>query len=145
MRLVANMDYGKILRELRLSAGLTQQQIADALHVDRAHTSHIEQGRRKPSVDALERWVEICGGTFQILRRGDTPDPLASLTAEQRAVVTAMEQLPNEDAARIVEVARALRQAQSPVLDMLRAQIDGPVAYARNSASPVAIAEKMVG
>ncbi|MFJ6568039.1 Scr1 family TA system antitoxin-like transcriptional regulator [Streptomyces sp. NPDC091292] len=46
--------YGNWLREQREAAGLTQQELADAALMTRSHISHIEAGRRIPSVeDAL--------------------------------------------------------------------------------------------
>ncbi|MGC5361726.1 helix-turn-helix domain-containing protein [Streptomyces sp. DT24] len=47
--------YGEWIREQRVAAGLTQQDLADAAIMTRSHISHIEAGRRVPSQDDARR------------------------------------------------------------------------------------------
>lgn len=47
--------YGDWLREQRLAAGLTQQELADAAIMTRSHIAHIEAGRRTPSKEDARR------------------------------------------------------------------------------------------
>ncbi|MGW1257284.1 helix-turn-helix domain-containing protein [Streptomyces sp. NPDC002513] len=47
--------YGDWLREQRESAGLTQQELADAAFMTRSHIAHIEAGRRIPSKEDARR------------------------------------------------------------------------------------------
>lgn len=47
--------YGDWLKEQRVAAGLTQQQLADAAVMTRSHISHIEAGRRVPSKEDARR------------------------------------------------------------------------------------------
>jgi transcriptional regulator with XRE-family HTH domain len=49
------MDYGKALRIARAISGLQQKELAELAHVDPSHISLIEKGRRKPSVDTIEK------------------------------------------------------------------------------------------
>jgi transcriptional regulator with XRE-family HTH domain len=55
------MDIGRRLRELRAAAGLTQQALADRLHVSNRLVSHVENGRNFPSVEVLAAWADACG------------------------------------------------------------------------------------
>lgn len=41
--------FGDVLRRLRLRCGLTQQAVADALHVHRATYSYYESGKTLPN------------------------------------------------------------------------------------------------
>ncbi|MFD5745827.1 helix-turn-helix domain-containing protein [Streptomyces sp. NPDC127033] len=47
--------YGDWLKERRVAAGLTQQELADAAIMTRSHISHIEAGRRVPSKEDARR------------------------------------------------------------------------------------------
>ena len=41
------------LRNLRRAYGMTQQELADVAGISRGAVSHIERGRRKPTLDVL--------------------------------------------------------------------------------------------
>ena len=45
--------FGETLRHLRTKKGLSQQQLAERLHVERASVTNWEAGRRIPSIDML--------------------------------------------------------------------------------------------
>ncbi|WP_232109978.1 helix-turn-helix domain-containing protein [Streptomyces buecherae] len=63
--------FGELVRQLRIRAGLTQDQLATALPVDRSLIGHIEAGKRRPDpehvkvfdklLDAGGLLVEMCG------------------------------------------------------------------------------------
>ncbi|WP_112662183.1 helix-turn-helix domain-containing protein [Microvirga flavescens] len=44
---------GENVRQLRLDANLTQQEVADRIGVDRAHISALEAGNRNPTIVTL--------------------------------------------------------------------------------------------
>ena len=49
------MHYIPLLRELRKKNGLTQQHVADFLHIDRSTYAYYESGRTKINIDILLR------------------------------------------------------------------------------------------
>ena len=49
------MHYIPLVRKLRKENGLTQQQIADYLHIDRSTYAYYESGRTKINIDILIR------------------------------------------------------------------------------------------
>ncbi len=51
--------YIELLRRLRKSNGLTQQQVAEYLHLDRSTYAYYESGRTKISIDMLLRLAEL--------------------------------------------------------------------------------------
>ena len=53
--------FGETLRCLRTQKGLSQQQLADLLHVERASVTNWEADRRVPSIDMLFRIAEVLG------------------------------------------------------------------------------------
>ena len=56
------MHYVKLLKTLRKENGLTQQQVADYLHLDRSSYAYYESGRTKINIDILIRLAQF----FQI-------------------------------------------------------------------------------
>jgi len=67
------MDYGKALRIGRAIAGLQQKELAELAGIDPSHISLIEIGKRKPSVDAVEK----------LARALQIPDHLLTLLAAE--------------------------------------------------------------
>lgn len=51
--------YGDWLKQQRETAGLTQQQLADAAVMTRSHIAHIEAGRRIPSGRTRDGWTRL--------------------------------------------------------------------------------------
>ncbi|MFI2027032.1 helix-turn-helix domain-containing protein [Streptomyces buecherae] len=46
--------FGELVRQLRIRAGLTQDQLASALPVDRSLIAHIEAGKRRPDLEHVK-------------------------------------------------------------------------------------------
>ena len=46
---------GKKIQKLRKAAGSTQEDFAERINISRTHMGHIEQGRKKPSLELLEK------------------------------------------------------------------------------------------
>jgi transcriptional regulator with XRE-family HTH domain len=53
--------FGARVRELRKTAGLTQEALAGAAGMDRAFLVEIEAGRRNPSLDTIHRIADTLG------------------------------------------------------------------------------------
>lgn len=49
------------LRDRREKAGLTQRQLADAMHCVQSHVSMLEAGRTDLQLDTLRRWAAALG------------------------------------------------------------------------------------
>lgn len=54
------------LRDIRISKGLTQEQVAILSDISRSHYTHIEQGTKKPSVDVAKRIAKQLGFDWTI-------------------------------------------------------------------------------
>jgi transcriptional regulator with XRE-family HTH domain len=67
------------LREVRLSAGLTQQQLADRLGLDQAVIARWETGAQEPRVRAAVRLSEALGTTANALWPPDNESAPAPL------------------------------------------------------------------
>lgn len=52
---------GKELRKARMRAGLTQEELAFAAHVDRTYISMLENDKKSPTVDMLMRICQPLG------------------------------------------------------------------------------------
>ncbi len=55
---------------MRLSSGLSQEQLAAESDIDRVHIGFIEQGRRKPTITTLAKIVKALNTTIEELFRG---------------------------------------------------------------------------
>lgn len=56
---------GRRLRELRQQAGLTQPELGERAHMAAAEISKIENGRRTPTLETLERLTRALGVAVQ--------------------------------------------------------------------------------
>ena len=59
--------FGDVLRRLRLRCGLTQQAVADALHVHRATYSYYESGKTLPNFQQLGKIAKVFGVSRETL------------------------------------------------------------------------------
>lgn len=51
------MAYGAILKACRMRKGLTQEELADMLHMEQADVSRIENDRKEPMMTLFQRWA----------------------------------------------------------------------------------------
>ena len=59
------MDFSERLRNARHSKNLTQQQLADALNVDRTAIAHYERGTASPHFDNIHKLCELLDLTYE--------------------------------------------------------------------------------
>lgn len=50
---------GKKVQKLRKELGISQEQFAFKLGISRTHAGHIEQGRRSPSLEMLDKIARV--------------------------------------------------------------------------------------
>lgn len=55
------MKLNEKIKNARKAAGLTQQQVADAIDTSKQYYASYEQGTRQPRLDNLKRIAEACG------------------------------------------------------------------------------------
>jgi transcriptional regulator with XRE-family HTH domain len=63
------VDLGRALRELRLAAGLTQEQVASRIGLDGAYVSRVERGVRDLQFSTLGRFLDAVGADFADLEQ----------------------------------------------------------------------------
>lgn len=88
----------KKIRILRKTRGLTQQQLADLLGVQRATISNYEIGRRSPHIKELEKLADILGVNLEYF--GVLNNDLDELIAKAR-VVFDDDNIPADDKAKV--------------------------------------------
>lgn len=49
------VKFGHKIQKRRKELGITQEELADRVNLSRTHMGHIEQGRRSPSLEVLNR------------------------------------------------------------------------------------------
>lgn len=55
-------EVSKLLRQVRLNAGMTQQELADVLMVDKAYISRVENGHQIPDAITYNNWLAVTKG-----------------------------------------------------------------------------------
>lgn len=61
------MNIGKIIKELRQSAGISQQELAEAIQVNRSAVSFWESGVNEPKATYIARLAKYFGVTSDYL------------------------------------------------------------------------------
>ena len=92
------------LRQARLQAGYSQQNIADALNVNRATYTYYETGKTTPDPVTLGRIAHICGAPIEFFFEEEPVAPLL-LTDRERCPKKAM-----PDPSRIGELSAEEKQ-----------------------------------
>ena len=98
------MHYVSLLRELRKKNGLTQQQVADFLHIDRSTYAYYESGRTKVNVDLLLRLSRFYQMSLGTLVGEDRSAAALSDGTEEALNVNAI--LVNESVSRFAQLSR---------------------------------------
>lgn len=93
------MDASTLIREARLRAGLTQDELAGKAGVAQSAISRWENGRARPSLDTLAEIVRACGLELRVGLSEADPD-------EERFIE---EQLRLTPAERLEQLARTVR------------------------------------
>lgn len=77
---------GDTVKKIREEKGLTQQQIADLIHMHRSNYSRIESGERDLSIEALNKIAKFFGMTLDQLVNfnGHVPD---EITVEDKSLM----------------------------------------------------------
>lgn len=83
------MSTGQNIKKIREEKGMTQQQIAELIHMHRSNYSKIESGQREISVDALNKIAKYFGMTIDQIVNFDGAIP-QEITVEDK---TLMEQV----------------------------------------------------
>lgn len=88
------MDAGRLIREARLSGGLTQAQLAAAAGTSQTAISAYENGAREPSLDTLRRLLAAAGARLAVVRdapRAPREPARAELARAGRTLVQVLE------------------------------------------------------
>ncbi len=86
-----NLSFAETLRRLRVENGLSQQQLAESLHVDRSTVAKWESGDRQPDAATLSRLSECLGVDVGVLldRSASRPGhPQVILVDDERIILS---------------------------------------------------------
>lgn len=124
---VIRTEFGAVLRRMRLKCDLTQQAVADALHVNRATYSYYELGKTQPDFIQLGHLAKIFGVTRETLsaylehpeqsadwqlpqrppkKAAKEPDSLGQLWPEEKSLIALYRLCDAQGQKNLVEAAR---------------------------------------
>jgi transcriptional regulator with XRE-family HTH domain len=93
------MTIGEKIKQVRKEKGLQQKAVALEIGLDQSNYNKIENGRREPSVEVLQKLSVIFGVTVDDLLNPDNNQP-SPVTVEDKTVtekIRLIEQLEDED------------------------------------------------
>ena len=90
---------GRMVREARQRAKLTQRQLAAKAGIPQETIARIERGRVDPRVGTLDRLLEACGYGLESL-------PRLGIGVDRSQIQALLEMTPSERLARAIEVDR---------------------------------------
>lgn len=74
------------IKRLRENAGLTQQQVADMLNIDRSTYAYYEIGKTSPSINSLKKLAQIFNVSYEVLIDGASKYILADNRVQYRTI-----------------------------------------------------------
>jgi transcriptional regulator with XRE-family HTH domain len=95
----SQMTVGEKIKQVRKEKGLKQKAVALEIGLDQSNYNKIENGRREPSVEVLQKLSVIFGVTVDDLLNPDNNQP-SPVTVENKTVtekIRLIEQLEDED------------------------------------------------
>ena len=112
--------FGETLRQLRVERGLSQQQLADKMNMDRSGIAHWESGRRVPDILMFSRLSQCLGVELSVLMRSaEEPDeqPRVILLDDEKLILNGgvpilEEAMPGAEIAGFTIPSRALTYAR---------------------------------
>lgn len=111
---------GKRLRELREANRLSQSDVEDRTGLRRNYVAHVENGHSTPTLQVLEKWagaldVELYQLFFvgQGEPEADVPPERIKFGAQERALLGLFGQMPVEDRALLISLAREIVKRKS--------------------------------
>ena len=97
-------ELGAVVRKIRISHGLTQGQVAEALHVTPGYISNVENNRTAMSLRVLVYYAELTHTTLDTLVGLTMEDYRA--TALDNDIMRAISPLSREDKERLLQTIR---------------------------------------
>ncbi len=127
-----SLSFAETLKKLRTERGLTQQQLADLLYVDRSSIAHWENGRRIPDAVQITRIAKILdvdiGHLMESTIKSD-PTPSILVIDDENIVLkgevsTLKELFPNSSITGFNKPSEALTYAQNNRVDLVFTDIE---------------------
>ena len=105
------IDTGERIRELRIAAGLSQEELAELSSLNRVTIAKYETGRIEPGAQALSRIADALDvSTDAILGKSDTPEVSSRpKTIEARILAEGIDRLPQEQREQDINVHQGYR------------------------------------
>lgn len=94
------MTVGEKIKQLRKDKGLQQKTVATDVGLDQSNYNKVENGKREPSVEVLQKLSVILGVTVDELLNPDNKQQPTPVTVEDKTVsekIRLVEQLEEED------------------------------------------------
>ncbi len=102
----------KTLKELRISNGLTQKQVADKLNIDRSTYSYYELGKINPSIEALSVLSNIYGMSIDDIVNYDSQSVIEKISAPSVSYEVNLNAVLTKDESKLLSCYRQLSKSE---------------------------------
>lgn len=103
------MKIGARLKKYRISKGYTIYKLSKETDISQNHISAIENDKRQPTIDTLERLIAPMG--ISLAELFNTNESVSLLTDNERKLVENYRSMPNESAELLLGLSDALSQS----------------------------------
>jgi len=100
------MELGKNIAKFRNINNLKAKQLADMAEIDQSYLSQIENGKRSPSLDVLQKIAKALHVTVSELL-GEVPE---QFTADQRKLINYVKELDSEQIYSTIQMIKAFQK-----------------------------------
>jgi len=123
-------SFGGQLRRLRIDAGLTQEQLADALGLPQTRVSELERGKHRPKEELIRRMADALGVRPALLFEASEWGAVLPIGEERRKRLAKLDE-------RDADVAFTLNIYAKVSREWMRSAIDQVAAYIKSNGKPL--------
>lgn len=105
---MAFVDTGERIRELRLAAKLSQEQLAELASLNRVTIAKYEAGRVEPGAQALSRIADALDVSVDLILGKAPAASDRPKTAESKIISACVDKMPKEDRERVLALMKAV-------------------------------------
>ena len=111
------------LKELRLTAGVSQTELARRIGVVVGTIGNYEAGTREPSFEICEKWATALGRSIHVVVADVDQEAAQMVPTRDRRLLSDVRSLPEDDRVLVEMLARGLRGGDRRMREMIAVQI----------------------
>lgn len=103
-----NMKFNEKIKTLRKGSGMSQQELADKLHIHVTHLSKMENGHLTPSIDIVQRIMKVFAVSADQLLNDDENSAVDIQNKEFNEQLALINQLDEEEKNALIKIINSM-------------------------------------